>query len=149
MTVTMRGVNGAPPARALGIDGEEAHLLGGGIRLDPECLADAIAIRPQRPCDRLRDDRHRMLVAFRGRERAPSHDGNTKHVEVPRRDVLIRERDLPRAGVTKWGGSASNGGLTPASAVTVGSLASACSMASRLLSLGRQSTACRRCETRD
>src|SRR5919112_958281 len=46
-----------------------------------------------------------MLVAFRGRERAPAHDGNAKHVEVCRRDALVRERDLSRADITqcaKW-----------------------------------------------
>jgi len=71
------------------------------IGLDAERLANAVAIRPQRPCHRLRDDRHWMLFAVSGREASPTHDRNPQHVEIVRRNVLVRERHLARAGITE------------------------------------------------
>ena len=63
MTVTIRGVNGGIGRPRLGIDREHVGtLLSREIRLEPERLADATAIRPQGPRDRLRDDRDRMIV---------------------------------------------------------------------------------------
>ena len=102
MTVTVCGVNGGSPGPDLWIDREDmVALLSREIGLEPERLAHATAIRPQRPSDGLRDNRDRSAVNFRGREPAPAHDGNAEHVEVRGRDVLVGQRSLARADDSK------------------------------------------------
>ena len=70
-----------------------------GARLEPERLADAAAIGPQRARNRFRYDDHGIVVAFDIRERAAADDGNAEHIEVCGRHRLERHRCLAGAGI--------------------------------------------------
>ena len=62
------------------------------IGLEPQCLTHGIAARPQLTCHGFGHDCHRGARALfvRG-EAASAHDTDAEHVEVLRRDELIRD----------------------------------------------------------